>query len=301
MNNNNPKVSIVTPMYQAEQFVQRYIDMVLAFDYDNIELILINDGSTDRTNEIVELNRKTIQNANIILKYINLENNMGQAYAINEALKIVTGKYMCWCDVDDIYLPNCISKLVQAMVNNPDCKIAFANCEIVKSDDLNCPVAKPKHKVVHKDILADCIFDKNIMSSPIRGFVETEALFKVLKNKSIYTSRAGQNFQLILPMVERYKWTYVEDILSKYVLYQSSHSHSCDIGKRNKELIDLFTNIFDDMNISLSKKLYYKFLVYFNFTKKDLNNLLKININFKRKFVRIIVFKKEIINTEWKF
>ena len=58
--------------------------------------------------------------------------------------------------------------------------------------------------------------------------------------------------------------------------------------------------IFEDMNIPGHKKIYYKFLIYLRFITKDLNNLLKVNINIKRKFVRIILFHHEIINTEWK-
>ena len=300
MNNQTFKVSIITPMYQAENFIQRFIDMVLAFDYKNLELILINDASTDKTEDILNANKEAIKNAGIDLKYVKLEKNQGQAYAINEGLKFVTGEYMVWCDVDDIYVSDCISKLLNALINNPECKIAFSNSVMVKFDDLDTPVKKPRHQVEHKDILADCIFDKNLMNSPLHAMVETESLFKVLKNKSIYTTRTGQNLQIIMPMVERYKWTYVEDILSKYVLHPNSHSHSCDLKKRNKDLIDLFVHIFDDMEISKKRKIYYKVLTYYRFFLRDLNNILKININFKRKFIRIILFSHEIINTDWK-
>ncbi|MBR7127066.1 MAG: glycosyltransferase family 2 protein [Lentisphaeria bacterium] len=299
MDNGDCLVSIITPMYQAEKFIQRYIDMVLAFDYRKFELILINDGSTDRTDEIVNANRERLEKAGIELKYLKFETNFGQAYAVNEALKLITGKYMLWCDVDDIYLPHCISKLMEALRNNPDCKIAFSNCVVVKYDDLENPVKIPKHQVEHKDILADCIFDRKMMNSPLRGFVETEALFSVLKNKSIYVSRLGQNFQIIMPIVARYKWAYVEEVCSKYVLYPSSHSHTWNLRKANRDLLNLFIHIFDDMDIPESKKRYYKFLAYYKFVMRELNNLLRININFKRKFIRIVLFSKEIINTEW--
>ena len=62
---NKPKITVLAPAYQAENFIQRYIDCVLNFDYPNIELILINDGSKDRTHEIIELNRERIINAGI--------------------------------------------------------------------------------------------------------------------------------------------------------------------------------------------------------------------------------------------
>ena len=73
--NNQPKISLLAPAYQAEQFIQRYIDCVLDFDYPNLELILVNDGSKDKTHEIIESNRERITNAGIEFKYINLEEN----------------------------------------------------------------------------------------------------------------------------------------------------------------------------------------------------------------------------------
>ena len=85
--NNKPKISVLAPAYQAELFIQRYIDCVLDFDYPNLELILVNDGSKDKTHEIIESNRERITNAGIEFKYINLEENKGQAYAINAGLQ----------------------------------------------------------------------------------------------------------------------------------------------------------------------------------------------------------------------
>ncbi len=90
------KVSIIMPIYNSEKYITKTIDTVLAQTYDNFELILVDDGSTDATRDILV---KKYKNHNKIK--IMLQENSGAPAARNNGLKIATGKYVVFFDSDD--------------------------------------------------------------------------------------------------------------------------------------------------------------------------------------------------------
>lgn len=262
------KISIIAPAYNAEQFIQRYIDNVLNFDYKNLQLILVNDASTDKTHEIIESNRERIEKAGIEFVYISLSENKGQANAVNVALKYVTGEYLSWHDVDDIFYPNCLSRSLQVLLKNPDCKIVFSKALIVDENrkyDKENPKYIPEKEFVHKNLFRDYITCNNVIFGPMR-FIETKALFEVLKDKSIYISRGGQNWQLLLPMIYKYKWFFIDDILSECVVIPASHSRRGSKLKRRRARFEILVNTIYSINMPFGKKAYYLLLVLIEFT-----------------------------------
>ncbi len=90
------KVSIIIPIYNSEKYITKTIDAVLAQTYDNFELILVDDGSTDMTRNILEKKYKNNDKIKIIL-----QENSGAPIARNNGLKIATGKYIIFFDSDD--------------------------------------------------------------------------------------------------------------------------------------------------------------------------------------------------------
>lgn len=284
-----PKVSIITPVYNGERFIERYFDMVLKFTHKDLELIIVNDASTDNTNEIIEQNRQRLVENGIELKYVKLENNEGPAGALNHGLLEVTGEYLSWHDVDDIYYPECISKSLEICLKNPEIKTVFSKFAIVNEENLDKILAeKPKRGFKHKNMLWDYIWEKNIILTPMR-FVETKALFSVLKDRSIYISRGGQNWQLLMPITYVYKWGYVDEVLSKYMIRKNSHSHVVDYGRHFKMHEDILLNTIERMDIPKTKKLFYQNAVRFKYLIKRINKLFRISINFKTRTLFIII------------
>lgn len=102
-------VSVIIPIYNMEQFIERCIQSVLSQRYSNLEIILINDGSEDNSASICE--RFAKGNSNII--FINQENK-GVSAARNAGIQKATGKYLLFLDADDFLPPNAIHTLVEA-------------------------------------------------------------------------------------------------------------------------------------------------------------------------------------------
>ncbi|GHV17113.1 hypothetical protein AGMMS49938_17710 [Fibrobacterales bacterium] len=104
------KVSIIVPIYNTSRYLSRCIDSLLSQSYTNIEVLLIDDGSTDGSENICDKYAKTDNRVKVIHK-----ENGGEASARNAGLVYITGEYFMFCDSDDEYLPGSIEKLEKAM------------------------------------------------------------------------------------------------------------------------------------------------------------------------------------------
>ncbi|OMH36182.1 glycosyltransferase family 2 protein [Motiliproteus sp. MSK22-1] len=107
-------VSVIIPVFNAEKYLIYALNSICCQTYKNLEIICINDGSTDST-EII-LRDACRQDKRIIL--INNENNCGIVYSLNKAVKSARGEFIARMDADDISLPDRIEKQVQYLIDN---------------------------------------------------------------------------------------------------------------------------------------------------------------------------------------
>ena len=115
----NLLVSVITPCYNGEAYLDRYFNSILNQTYRPLELIFVNDGSTDRTAEIAERYAPVLKESDISFIYLHQE-NAGQAAALNRGLKLFTGEYLTWPDADDEMTPDCIEKKVAFLQKHPE-------------------------------------------------------------------------------------------------------------------------------------------------------------------------------------
>ena len=106
--NENPKVSIIIPVYNVEQYLRQCLDSVINQTYKNLEIICVDDGSTDNSGKICE--EYTLKDNRI--KVIHKENG-GISSARNVGLGVLVGKYVSFVDADDYLENNFIEKLVE--------------------------------------------------------------------------------------------------------------------------------------------------------------------------------------------
>ncbi len=107
---NSDLVSIVVPVYNTEKYLKKCLDSVLAQDYENLEIILIDDGSTDGSVKIIDDYQKRDQ------RIVSIhQKNGGQSRARNVGIKMATGKYLCFVDSDDEIDKSYVSEMITAM------------------------------------------------------------------------------------------------------------------------------------------------------------------------------------------
>jgi glycosyltransferase involved in cell wall biosynthesis len=123
------KVSIIIPVYNSEKYIEKTLESVLGQTYENIEVIVIDDGSADKSGEIVE----RIAKEDSRLQYFRIPNG-GPGNARNVGVSKATGEYIGFCDGDDIIKPQMYEKLV-SYLEKADADIAF--CDIFTERD-NC-------------------------------------------------------------------------------------------------------------------------------------------------------------------
>lgn len=117
-----PKITIIVPVYNVEKYLKECLDSLVSQTIDNIEVICINDGSTDNSKEILE----DYQNRYSFVKVINHEKNKGLSAARNTGIKNATGEYILFVDSDDFILHEACEKLYK-YAKKTDSDVVFYN------------------------------------------------------------------------------------------------------------------------------------------------------------------------------
>lgn len=280
---NKPLVTVLTPCYNGEYYVQRFLDSILSQTYKNIEFIIVNDGSTDNTEKIIKSNEEKFIKKGYTFKYLYQE-NQGQAAAINNGLKYVTGEYLTWPDSDDILTPESIEKKVKFLEKNKDYGLVRTNVNAVKENTINKIeyIIKPKNQ--NKYIFDDIIFENTYCTNGAY-LLRMKSFLKVNPKREIYVSNGGQNWQMLLPICFDYKCGYIDQGLYTYVVRENSHSH---IGSNNfdKELErlegykDILLNTIKKINLDQKK---YEKLINTKYHRRE----MMLGLKFKnRKFAQ---------------
>ena len=201
MNKSN-KISVIIPTYNRGKLIKKSIKSVLNQTYQNIEVIVVDDGSTDNTESIV----KNIKDKR--LRYIKLEENKGACFARNIGIKNAKGTYISFQDSDDIFYSNKLEVQLNNLLKN---KSDIDFCKL-KYHDFNTEFSIPnkeQEELIKKGKIIDELCKGN--------FISTQALLvkkDILDN--IHFDDALPRFQdydLVLRIVPKYKISYSDQSL----------------------------------------------------------------------------------------
>ena len=254
----NPLVSIVTPCYNGEFKIRVFLDSLLNQTYTNIELIIVNDGSTDNTEDVINSYKDRFTQKGIKFIYIK-QDNFGVDAALNNGLKYFTGEYLMWPDSDDILLPSNIEEFVSFLEKNRDCGLVHCNTYIVDDVDNNV-VLKEWNREYSSDKFKNFIevlLWRNLLASG-GWMIRSSAFLAVRPDRELEIIKEGQNWQMLLPMVYNYKIGKVDKFLFKCVAWKSSHSRMhrpySKLVERVKNLGNGRISIMENMNMDLAHR-----------------------------------------------
>jgi glycosyltransferase involved in cell wall biosynthesis len=123
-----PKVSVIIPVYNVERYLMDCVNSVLGQDYENLEVILVDDGSTDKSGEICD----EYADLDSRVKVFHEKNN-GAATARNIGLDNATGEYVMFLDSDDFWMDFCLERIIQRF-KEKNVEVMFLKCAKVKQD-----------------------------------------------------------------------------------------------------------------------------------------------------------------------
>jgi len=127
--NSTPLVSVLMPVFNGEKYLTEAIESILTQTYTNFEFVIINDGSTDTTEEII----KAFSDSRIRL--INNTTNIKLIATLNKGIQLCNGKYIVRMDADDVSLPDRIEVLVGFMEHNPDVGVCGSYYKIIGDNE----------------------------------------------------------------------------------------------------------------------------------------------------------------------
>jgi teichuronic acid biosynthesis glycosyltransferase TuaG len=128
-----PLISIITPCYNSQRYIEETIASVLDQTYKNWEMIIVDDQSSDNTIEIIKLFAARDKR----IRAVMLDQNKGPALARNEALRIAKGRYITFLDSDDIWLPDRLAVQLEYMMSS-DIAFSFAEYRRISEHNERC-------------------------------------------------------------------------------------------------------------------------------------------------------------------
>jgi len=251
--NLNNKISVIIPTYNRKNLIENAITSVLNQTYKNLEVLIIDDGSTDNTKEIID------KFSDKRVKYIKLKENLGSSNARNIGIKMATGKYISFQDSDDIFYPNKLEFQINNLINKKSV-LDFCKIKVIFNSSLQY--------IIPHEYQENNIIQGNIFSELIKGvnFISTQS---ILIKKNFITKYYFdinmprlQDYELILRMIPKVKISYTRRILVELHIQKDSIQNSKEKLKKA-------------FYILLNKKFKFKSEQKKSF-KNYLNQLLKV-------------------------
>jgi glycosyltransferase involved in cell wall biosynthesis len=220
----NDLVSIITPSYNSEKFISKTIKSVLAQTYKKWEMIIVDDTSSDNSNEIIEA---FVRNDKRI-KLFKLKKNSGPAVTRNVAIQEAKGKYIAFLDADDLWKPNKLEDQIAFMKKN---NIAFTYSSYNTIDEEGKSLDKiinPPVSLTYNDML------KENLIGCLTAIYDVDKIGK----QFMPLIRKRQDYGLWLSILKNIPKAYkAPGVLAKYrVLNQSISSNKVGLLKYNFEL-----------------------------------------------------------------
>jgi glycosyltransferase involved in cell wall biosynthesis len=242
----NELVSIILPVYNAEKFLKTAIDSVLSQTYQYFELLIINDGSTDNTSNIIQ----TFNDPRIV--FINQLSNKGITYRLNEGIKTATGKYIARIDADDIWHPQKLEKQINILNKNKN--LAFIATDFYRIDYQNNILSIDKNSQYNNNLRHN-ILKKNL-------FCHSSIILKkeICLNVNLYdeTIKHAEDYHCWIKILSKYDGIILPEILTYYRI----SSNQISFKKRKTQVYYTLKTKFIGFKLINFKLIYLPYLLY---------------------------------------
>lgn len=284
----NEIISIIIPCYNGEKYIAECLDHLLNQTYTYLQIIVVDDGSKDSSYQILQDYVAKFKEKGMELILAKQENG-GAASAINTALKYVTGDYLVWQDIDDYYELDAIENMYNFLTKN-QYDFIRGECLFFEETETEKITSHKKSKYPNETNIFDFyIFETDSYNFSGVFMTSTKYFDKCIKDRKIYVSRGGQNWQLILPLAYKGKCGYLNKIVYNYRVLNDSHSHKLNSRKEKLARYSLHKDILLNViqNIDMPKKEFRKY-------KHKINmKYFKIKFRFFLSWVKSKIIKKK--------
>ena len=221
------QISVIIPAYNHDMYINAAIKSVVEQSFDDFELIVINDGSTDKTEDaILEFNDKRI-------KYIS-QKNRGAHNTINKGIEIAESDYISILNSDDLYCPDRLEKCLHHLEKNRDTSVVITEVEGITTEGIPITYQKTPPTEAwlkwyeesleffeHTDFLL-CSFAKNLLITTSNYFMRKSVFQKVGKFRGL---RYAHDWDMLLRTAQHCKVHLMRDVQLKYRIHEANTIH----------------------------------------------------------------------------
>lgn len=216
MPDNLPLVSIVIPSYNHKRYVGQTVDSCLSQTYPHCEVIVIDDGSTDGTGDMLKAQYGDR------IRYFYQENR-GLPAARNAGTREARGELIHYCDADDQLLPTKVERCVEVLCQQPEVTLVYTHCDYVEADGKTV-IPRPKPELPAGDIFCE------LLTGPQGNFIGQ--CTPLIRRQAVIDAggfneqiRSAHDWDLWLRLASRHQFAFVNETLALYrVLPNAMHT-----------------------------------------------------------------------------
>lgn len=287
----NPMISVVMSVYNGEKYLDEAIESILKQTYKDFEFIIINDGSTDKSLEIIEKYKK--QDERIVL--ISRENK-GLIASLNEGIKKAKGKYIARMDADDISLPNRFEQQIKFLEKNPEIGVCGTWVEVF-GENRNPTIWKMP--IQDEELRPRLLFSVTFAHPSVmmrKGLINQ---YNLRYNEKYINA---EDYKFWLDFSKYTKFVNIPKVLFQYRYLETSISRVADNAKdehRYKTISSIFKEVLDELNIKNTEeenRLHFTIGLNERISKVDIN--LKLLNSYLNKLIDANK-KKQVFNQKY--
>ena len=239
-----PKVDVIIPVFNRERFITQTLESVLGQTYRNLEIVVVDDGSTDKSSEKIQ---PYLRHRNV--KYL-YQNNQGPALARNVGIRASCGDLIAFLDSDDIWLPNKLEKQIQFLARNPAIPLVHTGRMDIDA------FGNRKQPSRSMDAQGYCFRDLFIANRIILStVVVTRSCLNVTGafNKEF---RGCEDYDLWLRIARNHPIGYIDEVLALYRFHDSNLSRdSFEMTRQEVTFIESLLERFPECHMLLGRDL----------------------------------------------
>lgn len=278
------KVSILIPVYNRELLLEECIESTLNQTYDNFEVVIVDNASTDRTWEVCQAWAMRDERIRIFRN----DENLGPVRNWQRCLDEATGEFCKFLFSDDKLMPDCLDRMVKVMTTS-NCGVVVSSVLVGTSEKTATTYYKQQHlrSISHPEYLNDVLVDGSLPVSPGATLLRTELARTTLKTdfptrtKRRYASHgAGPDLMLILSSINSSVAIAIDEPLSFF----RAHPDSLTLSKMKTEVSDSYRSVI-------------AWVLQSEYSKKQRDRYIALEwlrqIKLQRKFISLTTFSKE--------
>lgn len=267
--NSRPLLTIITPCHNSATFVFRLLNSVLRQTYPNVEMIMIDNASSDGTKEIIQSYIPQFQRRGYKLFY-HYQEDMGPSHGLQTGMKFMHGEYLTFPDSDDYYACDEALEIMIDKLESLSSEYAIVRSQVQRVDENTMsPCGTFGAQIIEgdsKNMFEDCLFNTNGYYYVNIGYLIRTAALKEVLGLNFYTAyNVGPGRQVYCPLYFYRRCYSISKVLSNYLVREKSLSHA------------------DYSKYQVRKELYKQSSVYFDALMRPIRDIFQHKRNLYKK------------------